>query len=283
VDKINIRRRLFMKVKDIMTKNVTTVNSSASVEEISKIMKNLNVGSVPVVDGNRVVGIVTDRDIVLRDIAMNKTSEHLKASDIMSKGISTVTPETDVEQAAQLMAERQLRRLPVINNNMEIVGIVALGDIAVSRKSDEAAGEALTDISKSDDTLTTKQIVQFKEKPLTVSFVYKYGTMELQDITVEHDKSKSNMSMNIWICIGIAAIALSVILLVVFGIRSAIHSKDKQEPSGLSAKIEDNQVVNQISQREQVDLELTAVIAAAISAATGTPVGGFVVRSIKRR
>lgn len=138
-------------------------------------------------------------------------------------------------------------------------------------------------ITKSNDTLTTKQIVQFKERPLTVSFVYKYSSMELTDVTVGQIKETANMSINIWIIIGIAAIALSIIILIVFGIRSAVHSKEEDEPSDLLADVKDNQVVNQIAQREQADLELTAVIAAAISAATGTPTDGFVVRSIKRR
>lgn len=142
-----------MKVNEIMTKNVASVNSNSSVEEISKIMKDLNVGSVPVIDGNRLVGIVTDRDIVVRDIAMKKANQNVKASDVMTSGISTVTPETDVDEAAQIMAKNQLRRLPVVNNNKEIVGIIALGDIATSRKSEEAAGEALTDISKTTNTL----------------------------------------------------------------------------------------------------------------------------------
>ena len=138
-------------------------------------------------------------------------------------------------------------------------------------------------ITKSDDTLTTKQIVQFDNEPITVSFVYTYSTMELKDITVDQVANTENMSLNIWICIGIAAIALAVIILVFFGIRQAVHSKDIQEPSALSAGVDDNQIVNQITQREQADLELTAVIAAAIAAATGTPIDGFVVRSIKRR
>lgn len=138
-------------------------------------------------------------------------------------------------------------------------------------------------ITKSNDVVTTKQIVQFKEKPITVSFIYKSSTMELQDITVAQEKAKSSMPVNIWICIGIAAIALAIIILVVFGIKSVTHSKDEKESSELSAVVDNNQVVNQITQREQADLELTAVIAAAIAAATGTSVDGFVVRSIKRR
>jgi CBS domain-containing protein len=142
-----------MKVKDIMTKNVESVSSNASVEEISKIMKNLNVGSVPVVDSNRIVGIVTDRDIVVRDLAMNKGNQQVKASDVMTTSVSTVTPDTDVSEAARIMADKQLRRLPVVNNNKEIVGIVALGDLATSQRSNEAAGDALSDISKHTDTL----------------------------------------------------------------------------------------------------------------------------------
>lgn len=148
MDKINTRRVIEMKVSEIMTSKVTSVNTDSSVEEISKIMKDLDVGSVPVLENNKVVGIVTDRDIVLRDVAVNKAGQNLKASDVMTTGIATVTPDTDVVQAAGIMSEKQLRRLPVVNNNREIVGIVALGDIATSKRSEDAAGDALTDISK---------------------------------------------------------------------------------------------------------------------------------------
>jgi Na+-transporting methylmalonyl-CoA/oxaloacetate decarboxylase gamma subunit len=138
-------------------------------------------------------------------------------------------------------------------------------------------------ITKSDDTLTTTQTVQFKQKSLTVSFVFKASTMEIQKATVGQLKDKTNIALNIWIIIGIAAIALAVIILLFFGIKSAMHSKDESEPSDVFEDVDDNKVVNQIAQREQADLELTAVIAAAISASTGVPTDGFVVRSIKRR
>lgn len=144
-------------------------------------------------------------------------------------------------------------------------------------------GEEGFDITKTDDTLTTTQTVQFKQKSLTVSFVYKASTMEIQKATVSPVKGKGNISLNIWIVIGIAAIVLAVIILLVFGIRSAMNSKEETEALNSFAEVDDNKVVNQIAQREQADLELTAVIAAAIAAATGTSTDDFVVRSIKRR
>lgn len=137
-----------MKVKDLMTKNVRTADKNSSLTEVAQSMKSLNVGSIPVCDtNNNIVGIVTDRDIVLRSVATGNNSENTKAQDVMSTHIVSVSPDTDVHEAADLMARNQIRRLPVVENG-KLSGIVAIGDFATQNIHVNEAGEALSDISK---------------------------------------------------------------------------------------------------------------------------------------
>jgi CBS domain-containing protein len=140
-------RRSEMKVRNLMTKDVRTADIDTSLTEVAKSMKSLDVGSIPVCDNdNNIVGIVTDRDIVLRFVAAG-SSENSKAQDIMSTHIVSVSPETDVHEAANIMAKNQIRRLPVVENG-KLEGIVAIGDFATQNIHVNEAGEALSDISK---------------------------------------------------------------------------------------------------------------------------------------
>jgi CBS domain-containing protein len=136
-----------MKVKELMSKNISFVSPDTPIVEVAKAMKNNNIGSVPVCEGDKVIGIITDRDIVLRDVALGKSIENVKAKDVMTVGLSTVTPEADIHEAANLMADKQIRRLPVVDNG-RLVGMIAIGDMAVKTKFENEAGEALSDISK---------------------------------------------------------------------------------------------------------------------------------------
>lgn len=134
-----------MKLREVMTKETFSCKPDDSIQDVAKVMKEHDVGSLPVVDGNKVTGIVTDRDIVLEAVAENKTDA--KARDIMTDNPITGTPDMDVEEASITMAEYQIRRLPVVEND-ELVGYVAIGDLAVKDETDEEAGEALSEISE---------------------------------------------------------------------------------------------------------------------------------------
>jgi CBS domain-containing protein len=136
-----------MRVKDIMTKNVAFVNPAATVFDAAKMMQQQNVGSIPVCDQNGLVGIVTDRDIVLRNVAQGSNPQSTIVSDIMTTGITSASPDMNVDDVSQIMAKYQIRRIPVVDNN-KLVGIVALGDMAVEHKFNYEASEALTEISK---------------------------------------------------------------------------------------------------------------------------------------
>jgi CBS domain-containing protein len=136
-----------MKVRDIMTKNVAYINPNSTVVEAAQLMQKHNVGSIPVCDQTGVIGIVTDRDIVVRNIAHGNNPQNTTVKDVMTSSVTTATPDMDVDAISKIMAVNQIRRVPVVENNM-IVGMVALGDVAADNRFDTEASEALTEISR---------------------------------------------------------------------------------------------------------------------------------------
>ncbi|MGD6818984.1 CBS domain-containing protein [Metabacillus sp. 84] len=132
-------------INSIMSKNVASVSSSQSIQEAAQLMSQYNVGSIPVVDNGQMKGIITDRDITLRTTAEGRESS-TKVSDVMTSQVVSGRPDMSYEEASQLMAQNQIRRLPIVENN-QVVGMVALGDLSVNQLSNEAAGSALSNIS----------------------------------------------------------------------------------------------------------------------------------------
>jgi len=136
-----------MKVKEIMSKKVQWVSPDASLEKVAKLMNEFDIGSVPVCQDSNVLGLITDRDIVIRTVAEGKNPITVKAKDVMSTNVLKVSPDTDAHDAADKMAEHQIRRLPVVENG-KLVGMLALGDLAIESIHIDEAGEALNDISQ---------------------------------------------------------------------------------------------------------------------------------------
>ncbi|MED3624354.1 CBS domain-containing protein [Neobacillus thermocopriae] len=134
------------KIREIMTKDVESCSLLDNVYEVAVKMKELDVGAIPIVDQDRLVGMITDRDIVIRCIA-EKHPASSKVQDIMSDQLITVSPDTTTREAAKLMAKHQIRRLPVVENG-KLVGIVSLGDFAVRELTDDQAKQALSQISE---------------------------------------------------------------------------------------------------------------------------------------
>lgn len=135
-----------MKISEIMTKDVISLSVDDTAEHAAELMKEHNIGSIPVSTEERVVGIVTDRDIVLRCVAEGKDIKMQKVRDIMTSNPVVGNQNIDVDDAARIMSERQIRRLPIVENN-QLVGMVSLGDLAVEPKLQVEAGEALSEIS----------------------------------------------------------------------------------------------------------------------------------------
>ncbi|KAA0548057.1 CBS domain-containing protein [Bacillus sp. BGMRC 2118] len=134
-------------VRDVMSTDVEYCTPLDNVYEVAVKMKDLDVGAIPIVENEKLIGMITDRDLVVRGYAEKRSGSH-ELTDIMSSNLVTVPSDTTLQEASQLMAEKQIRRLPVVENG-QLVGIVSLGDLAVNQMSDESAGEALSDISES--------------------------------------------------------------------------------------------------------------------------------------
>ena len=136
-----------MKICDIMSNNVVCVEQTEPVTAAARLFKRHNVGALPVCDEKgRLRGIVTDRDVVLRCVALQTDPDKTQVREIMSRGVITTGPMDEVDRAAKLMAGDQVRRLPVMDNG-RIVGMVALGDMARSCACEMEASEALSEIS----------------------------------------------------------------------------------------------------------------------------------------
>nr|WP_309100579.1 CBS domain-containing protein [Fredinandcohnia onubensis] len=134
-------------LREIMTSDVVTINETQTVQEAAALMSQHNIGSVPVVNNNgQMVGIVTDRDITLRTTAQGESAQTPVSQVMTAQKIVQGTPDMDVHEAANLMAQQQIRRLPVVENG-QITGMVALGDLAVQNQYANEAEQALQNIS----------------------------------------------------------------------------------------------------------------------------------------
>jgi CBS domain-containing protein len=137
-----------MKVHEIMTAHPRCIAPDNNLVEAAGLMRELDVGALPICDGDRLAGMVTDRDIVLRGTADGRDPNSTLVRDVMSVGVLYVFADQSVEEAARVMEEKQVRRLPVINRERRLVGIVSLGDVATS-SNPAFSGTALRDVSQS--------------------------------------------------------------------------------------------------------------------------------------
>jgi CBS domain-containing protein len=137
-------------VRDVMTPGVRTVDPSQSLAEAAEVMRGEDVGSVPVEAEGRLIGIVTDRDIVTRAVAERRDPQTVKVDEIASRELVTVEPEQDLDEALALMARHQVRRLPVVEEG-RLVGMLAQADVALEAK-EKKVGETVEEISKPSST-----------------------------------------------------------------------------------------------------------------------------------
>jgi len=134
-------------VRDAMTENPRAIGRDSTVVEAANIMRDEDVGIVPIVDGDKLVGTLTDRDIAIRVVAEGKDPNTTKAEQVASRELVTIDPQQDLDEARRLMARHQVRRLPVVEEDGKLVGIVAQADIA-EHATDEQTGELVEEISK---------------------------------------------------------------------------------------------------------------------------------------
>src|SRR5688572_32033677 len=135
-------------VRDVMTANPECVSEKDSLRDVARIMKDQDTGVVPVVDGRKIIGLITDRDIVVRGLAEGKNLDNATVTDLMTKHVRSVRDDASVNDALELMSSAEVRRVAVVNNNDELVGIVSLGDIASQTNQDGKVGKAVENISE---------------------------------------------------------------------------------------------------------------------------------------
>ncbi len=136
-----------MQIKDVMTKDVHTINPGSTLREAATEMSKVNSGILPVSDGDRLVGMITDRDIAIRGVAQGLGPD-AHVSDIMTREVRYCYDDQDLDNVADNMADIQVRRLPVVDRNKRLVGIVSIGDLASSDGGAMPAAEALRGIAR---------------------------------------------------------------------------------------------------------------------------------------
>jgi len=137
-----------MRVSQVMTRNAECIRPDATVQEAAGRMKTLDIGSLPVCDNDRLVGVITDRDIAVRSVADGRDPRADRVQGTMTPDLVYCFEDEDAEDAAKKMREKQIRRLPVLNRDKRLVGIVSLGDLAVETHDENLAGRTLEDISE---------------------------------------------------------------------------------------------------------------------------------------
>ena len=135
------------RITELMTPNPRTIDQNKPVSDAAKMMRDEDVGLAPIVDGDRLVGTVTDRDIAIRIVAEGKDPATTKVIEIASRELITIDPQQDLNEAMKLMARHQVRRLPVVEEDGKLIGVVAQADIA-EHASGKKTGEVVEQISK---------------------------------------------------------------------------------------------------------------------------------------
>jgi CBS domain-containing protein len=132
-----------MKVSHILTKNPEVISPEATICEAARMMRQFDIGMLPVCDGQRLVGSVTDRDLVIRAVADGADPFKTKVREVMTPKIFYCFEEDDLETAAKIMEDQQIRRLPVLNKGKRLVGIISVGDLAIRSRDEELVEEVM--------------------------------------------------------------------------------------------------------------------------------------------
>jgi CBS domain-containing protein len=134
-------------IRDVMTANPQSVEPSSTIADAARLMRDSDVGSLPVVEDGKLKGVVTDRDIAVRAVAEGKDPKGTKVGDVLSQDVVTIDPQQDLDEALRLMARHQVRRLPVVEEDGRLVGIIAQADVA-QHGDDRKTGQVVEEISQ---------------------------------------------------------------------------------------------------------------------------------------
>jgi CBS domain-containing protein len=134
-------------IKDVMTSNPCSIDADKSVAYAAKMMRDEDVGLAPIVEGDKLIGMLTDRDIAIRVVAEGRDPGQVKVRDVASKQVVTIDPQQDLDEALRIMAKHQVRRLPVVEEDGKLVGVVAQADVA-REGDDKQTGKLVEEISE---------------------------------------------------------------------------------------------------------------------------------------
>jgi CBS domain-containing protein len=137
-----------MLLRDVMTARIENIPADATLMQAAEKMKQLDIGALPVYENDRLVGMITDRDIAVRAVAAGRDPKKMPVREAMSRNVCFCYEDESMESAAKLMEEKQIRRLPVFDRSERAIGIVSLGDLAVRNRDDRLSGEVLARVSK---------------------------------------------------------------------------------------------------------------------------------------
>lgn len=135
------------KIREVMTSDPRTITADSSIAEAARLMRDEDTGIAPITEGERLVGVITDRDIAISVVAEGKDPQSTKVTEIASSNLVTVDPQQDLDEALRLMAQHQVRRLPVVEEDGKLVGILAQADVARQGEASRT-GEVVEEISK---------------------------------------------------------------------------------------------------------------------------------------
>jgi len=138
-----------MKLKEIMTQDVELIHPDDSLQTAAQKMRDRDIGFLPVCDGDRLIGVVSDRDIIVRVIAEGRDPKAMMGRNLVTAPVIYCFEDQDVDEAARIMQENQIRRLVILNRDKRLVGVVSLGDLAMNRPPDQS-GEVLQSVSEPD-------------------------------------------------------------------------------------------------------------------------------------
>lgn len=134
-------------IRDVMTRDVQCANPTMTIQDVARVMKSRDIGALPVCEGRKVVGMITDRDITVRGVADGRNPGATPVSDVMSRQVVSIKEDTGLGEAERLMHDQQLRRLPVVNGDNELVGILAMAKVA-HKESPEQTGKGVKGASQ---------------------------------------------------------------------------------------------------------------------------------------
>jgi len=184
-----------MKVRDIMVSDIETAEPDDTLDELAMMMREQDVGAIPIVEDGELIGIVTDRDIVVRCIAEGKDPVEIAADEVISGDLQTIDPDADIEEARRIMADHQIRRLPVLDNGM-LVGMISLGDLAVKTAESEHVADTLEEISEGVKATHQKAAAHTGRMQAQAGGTRQPATAQRRDRAEEQDRGRVQRSQN---------------------------------------------------------------------------------------